>query len=149
MKLTGTFLYWDQKNLNDRTYPKSIAEKMVNEFNKREEASFGELGYPKENFQEINVRNISHKIEEIHINEENKSIEGTIEILDTPSGKMVKEILEEVKDSKLSCRPRGVGEVDEDGNVTNFELISFDLVAGEDAFGNIKGNNYIKIIKDE
>ena len=44
----------------------------------------------------------------------------------------------------LSCRPRGQGTIDEEGKIVDFKLISFDLVADQDAFENIKENDYVK-----
>ena len=149
IKLEGTFLYFDQKNLNNRVYSKKTAEEIIEQFNKNKEEgrNFGELGYPKENFEEINLKNISHEVEEIHINEDEQSIEGTIKILDTPSGDIVKSMVEKIKEGQsigLSCRPRGYGTVDGEGNVVDFKIVSFDLVAGEDAFANIKEDDHVK-----
>lgn len=153
MRLTGNLLYYDQKNLNNRIYTKETAEKIVEQFNKMKEESggvFGELGYQsEENFIGINLLNRSHEIEEIHIDESQKALVGTIKVLDSPKGNIVKELYDPKNMVGLSCRPRGTGTVNENGEIEDFEIISFDLVSGKDAFANIKENDHLILSEDE
>lgn len=142
LNLSGTFLYYDVKNENNRIYSKKIAKEIIKQFNKKRKKTgnfFGELGY-SENF-EINLFNISHDVEEINLNEETKSIEGTIKILNTPAGEKAKKLLDK---NNLTIRPRGYGDVNEKGEIENFEVISFDLIDPKtDAFKNIKENDFL------
>lgn len=152
-KLTGHFLYFDQKNLNGRTYSKEVAEKIVEQMNEmaKNGTSYGTLGYPKEEgFNEIFLSEVSHRVEEVHINPENKSVDGTIILLETPKGKMAEELLLGENSVGLSCRPRGTGEVNEKGEIENFDIVSFDLVpTPSDAFANIQEDDYLKPMEDE
>ena len=149
IRLTGNLLHFDQENLNGRIYTKETVEKMVDQFNKLKETGpvLGELGYP-ENF-EVNLVNVSHEIEFVHLNEENKTLVGTIRLLDTPKGKIVQELVKPGHDIGLSCRPRVSGTVNENKEIEDYELFSFDLVSGPDAFGNIKENDYLTLFEDE
>jgi hypothetical protein len=153
IKLSGNFLYYDNKNLNNRIYTRKMSEDIIEQFNKKIEEEgvfFGELGYPgKDNFTGIDLSNVSHEVEEIHLNEEQKSLAGTIKLLDTDKGKIVKELLKEGSPLSISCRPRGVGDVNENNEIENFEIISFDLVPGPDAFENIKSENDLNLLEEE
>ena len=150
-KLTGTFLYFDKKNLNNRIYPKEVAEKIVNQFNeiKKDGKNLGQMGYPPADEFGINLGEVSHEIEEIHINEKNSSVDGTIRLLETPKGKVAEDLLFGEHPVGLSCRPRGTGEVNERGEIENFQIISFDLISGEDAFANIKENDHLKPLDED
>ena len=147
IKLTANLLYYDQKNLNGRIYTKEMAEKIVEQFENRDGEMFGELGYP-DRF-EVLLTQVSHKVEEIHLDEENKAIVGTIKILDTPKGKIVKEMLGTDDYIGITCRPRGSGTVNENSEIEDYTLYSFDLVSGPDAFANIKEDDYIRLFEDE
>lgn len=152
LKLAGNFLYFDSKNLNGRIYKKEIAEEILEQFNKMKKESpvLGELGYPEKNsFMEIDLSNVSHEVEEIHLDEKNKSIAGTIKILDTPKGKIVKELLQSDNQISLYCRPRGTGNINENGEIENFKILSFDLVSGPNAFENIVKEDYVKLIEND
>jgi len=170
MKLTGNFIHYGQKNLNGRIYTKECAEKMVADFNMKKQGladapkgstggvgpdnqwfqcdtMLGQLGYPKEsNFTDL--ANVSHEVEEIHLDEKNRTVAGTIRILETPAGETVKTIIDKIKEGSntgLYCRPRSIGSVNENDEVEIEQVISFDLVAESDSFANIKENDYIKI----
>jgi len=145
--LTGNLLHYGEKNLNGRIYTKEMAERIVEQFENRDGEMFGELGYP-DRF-EVLLTQVSHKVEEIHLDEENKSVVGTIKILDTPKGKIVKAMLDTDEYIGLTCRPRGAGTVNENSEIENYTLYSFDLVSGPDAFANIKKDDHLTILEDE
>lgn len=152
IRLTGNLLYYDQKNLNNRIYTRETAENIIEQFQKIKNngKAFGELGYPVEkNFQGIDLSNVSHEIEELHLDEEQKALVGTIKLLDTPKGNLVKDLINPENSISLYCRPRGTGNVNENGEMENFEIISFDLVSGPDAFSNIRENDYLTPFEDE
>jgi uncharacterized protein (DUF302 family) len=79
------------KNQNGRVYPYEIlmreSQKYSNEFVK-ERRALGELDHP-ENRTVVNLANVSHNISEMHW--EGDDLIGTIEVLNTPSGNIVKE----------------------------------------------------------
>jgi len=151
IRLTGNFLHFDQKNLNNRIYTKETVEKMIEQFQKMKEEGpvLGELGYPSADFPEINLFNVSHEVEEIHLDEGNKCLSGTVRILDTPKGKLVQELVNPENSLKLTCRPRGMGTVNENHEIEDFQLLSFDLLSGPDAFGNIKEDDYLTLFENE
>ena len=142
IRLTGNFLHYGQKNLNRRIYTKECAEKMVEEFNTRGGIMYGELGQPEG--YDVRLSNVSHIVEEIHLDEEKNSIVGTITILDTPKGKIVKKLLKQ--DIGLSCRSRGAGTVNENGEIEDYQLFSFDLIADQDAFENIAPDDFLNFL---
>lgn len=148
MKITAELLRIGQKNLNGRIYTRETAEEIVDQF-KRKVAEqghlFGQIGHP-ENLQ-VSLANVSHNVNDIRI--ENNRIVGDITVMDTPSGKVLKSLVEiGMKDYQgilveivnphggpMVFRPRSIGTVNDDGTVELQELISFDAVpADEDAF---------------
>ncbi|MDD5649159.1 MAG: hypothetical protein PHF86_01895 [Candidatus Nanoarchaeia archaeon] len=142
IKIKGTFLYFDRENGNRRIYKKEIAQSIIDQFNKKKESCdvYGSFGYP-EDF-DIPLGQVSHIVEEIHFNSEKNSLEGTIRILDTPKGNIVKDLLKENQLQSMSIRPRGIGNVNPSTKeIENFEIVSFDLIPSEtDAFKQFKQN---------
>jgi len=149
IKLEGNILHFDQKNLNGRTYTKKVSEEIVEQYNNirgEDGVFFGELGTGSDG---VNLMNVSHDVVSLKINEKNKTIEGTLLILDTPAGKKVLEMMKS-NQFELSCRPRGTGTVNEKGEIEDFKIVSFDLIpTSNDAFANIKKNDSIKISDNE
>lgn len=126
------------KNQNGRVYPKEIlireSEKYINEYI-RERRALGELDHP-ENRTVVNLANVSHNIVESHW--EGDDLIGTIEILNTPSGNIVKELMR--SGIKIGVSSRGVGSVRELGENTvevedDFNLICFDIVSNPSTQG--------------
>lgn len=134
MKLSGTLLRYDEKNLNGRIYTKETVEEIVEQFNEQKNSGipmFGELGYT-ETF-ETSLKNVSHSIDEIHIDENTKSLIGNITLLDNPRGKILKELLD---NDLVVFRPRGSGNGDIlTGEIKNYTIYSFDVIQkNEDSF---------------
>jgi hypothetical protein len=146
MELTGNFIHYNQKNLNGHVYPEETINDMIEKFEKKikDGKALGTLGYPKntDNFSEINFSEVSHKVEDIYIDASTKSIKGVIKILDTESGKLAKSLIE--SGHELYCRSRGIGSVDSSGYIKDYNLISFDIVHGPDAFANIKEKDFLR-----
>ncbi len=126
------------KNQNGRVYPKEIlmreSEKYLKEYIK-ERRALGELDHP-ENRTVVNLANVSHNIIESHW--EGDDLIGTIEILNTPSGNIVKELMR--NGIKIGVSSRGVGSVRELGENTvevedDFNLICFDIVSNPSTQG--------------
>lgn len=114
----------DEVNLNGRMYTQEALKQMVESYKEKIQngSAFGELGYPSETFTALD--NVSHKITDISI--EDKTLFGTIEILDTPKGEELKNIIDNVV-----FRPRLIGHVLEDNTVKIDTLISFDAIDKE------------------
>jgi len=149
--ITGKFLYCDVKNANGRIYTKECALGILQHAHKDilDGNLLGELGYPDR--PETSLANVSHRIVDMWMNPNDNSVEGTIEILATPSGNRVMNMIK--NDPKkfeelFVIRPRGTGIVNERGEVENYTLYSFDIVSRDkDAFdpNKISGEEVFKI----
>jgi len=82
----------------------------------------GELGHP-DTF-DVHLSNVSHRIS--NIQERNNKLYADIKILDTPKGNILKNII--IVDKSISFNARGTGNVDSNGNITDFKVFSFDAV---------------------
>ena len=92
MKIKGVFMQAETKNRNGRVYPLDVLQKEVARYNKElveTKRAFGELGHPEG--PTVNLDRVSHMIEELV--PEGNNIIGKAKILDTPNGKIVKELL--------------------------------------------------------
>jgi len=131
----------EAKNQNGRVYPREIlqreAKKYHEEFIKQRRA-MGELDHPESSV--VNLQNVSHNISEM--NWEGDNLLGTVEVLGTPSGNILKELFK--AGIKLGISSRGMGSVETvseaDGDqVTqvqpDFELIAFDFVSNPSTHG--------------
>jgi hypothetical protein len=127
----------DAKNQNGRVYPKEIlmreAKKYESEFVAQRRA-LGELDHPDSTV--VNLRNVSHNIVETHW--EGADLMGTIEVLSTPSGNIVKELMK--NGIRLGVSSRGVGSINQLGEGTvevdeDFNLICFDIVSNPSTHG--------------
>jgi len=116
-------------NQNGRIYPKAILEREIMNYQKliRENRSVGECDHPDSSVVEL--KNVSHIIREAYI--EGDVVYGAIEILDTPSGKIIKSLIE--SGVKLGISSRGVGSTQKQGSAQivqdDFQLICFDMVS--------------------
>lgn len=88
---------------------------------------YGELGHP-EGF-DTSTKNISHTIKNIKI-EDNKLI-GDITILDTNTGKQLKNIIEELGQDSVIFRPRSAGKINDNKEISNLIVFTFDAVQND------------------
>ena len=136
-KIKGTFLQADVKNRNGRIYPMAILEKEVARYNKefiQKKRAFGELGHP--DGPTVNLERVSHMITDLY--PDGKNFVGEAKIMDTPYGKIVKNLIDE--GAKLGVSSRGMGSLEAKGGAqvvkTDFYLATAaDIVADPSAPG--------------
>jgi hypothetical protein len=116
-------------NQNGRVYPKNILEREIKNYQKfiQENRALGELDHPDSSVVEL--KNASHNIKEAYI--EGNIVYGTVEILNTPSGKILQSLVE--SGVTLGISSRGVGSTKTEGNMQivqdDFQLICWDFVS--------------------
>jgi len=139
--IKGIFMQSDIKNQNGRIYPFSVLQKQVKEFNNnfvKQDRALGELGHPSG--PTVNLDRVSHVITELQ--EDGKNFVGKAKIIDTPNGKIVKNLLE--SGVRLGVSSRGLGSVKTNKKGVNevqddFILSTVDIVSdpsAPDAFVN-------------
>jgi hypothetical protein len=104
--IEGVFMQANVKNRNGRIYPKAILQKEVLRYDQnyiKQNRAFGELGHPEG--PTVNLERVSHMIQEI--NESGNDFVGRAKILDTPYGKIVKNLIDE--GARLGVSSRGMG----------------------------------------
>ena len=123
-------------NQNERVYPKEILMREVKKYETliKERRALGELDHPDSSV--INLKNVSHNVREIHW--EGDDVVGTVEILPTPSGNILKELLK--ANILLGISSRGMGSVKpiNGGKVEvgeDFELLGWDFVSNPSTHG--------------
>ena len=127
-KIRGIFMQADIKNRNGRVYPMEILNKEVTKYNKnfiKENRAFGELGHP--DGPTVNLERVSHMITDLH--PDGKDFVGEAKIMDTPMGKIVKNLMDE--GAKLGVSSRGMGSLDQKGG-TNYVRDDFYLATAAD-----------------
>jgi hypothetical protein len=128
----------EAKNQNGRIYPREIlfreAKKYAKEFIGQRRA-MGELDHPESSV--VNLQNVSHNVKEMHF--EGDNLLGTVEVLGTPAGNILKELFK--AGIKLGISSRGMGSVEtvNEGDAQevqdDFELIAFDFVSNPSTHG--------------
>ena len=127
-KIRGPFLQAEIKNRNGRIYPLSILEKEVGRYNKeyiQKNRAFGELGHP--DGPTVNLERVSHMITGLH--PDGNNFIGEAKIMDTPYGKIVKNLIDE--GAKLGVSSRGMGSLEPRRGV-NFVKDDFYLATAAD-----------------
>ena len=132
--IKGVFMQAEQKNRNGRIYPKDVLMNEVKKYNQdfvSGKRAFGELGHPEG--PTVNLERVSHIITELYENGDN--VMGTAKIMDTPMGKIVKNLLDE--GAQLGVSSRGMGSLEEKGGKKivgkDFMLAAVDIVADPSA----------------
>lgn len=124
--MRGIFIQGGVKNHNQRVYPVSEITQAVNQINevlRRGESVLGEADHPAE--LNINLDRVSHMITDMYMDGNNGI--GKLKILPTPMGNIIRTLLE--NKVKLGVSSRGSGNVDASGNVSDFEIVTVDIVA--------------------
>ena len=108
-RIRGVFLQAEVKNRNGRIYPMPVLEKEVARYNKeyiQKNRAFGELGHP--DGPTVNLERVSHMITKL--TPDGKNFIGEAKIMDTPYGKIVKNLINE--GAKLGVSSRGMGSLE-------------------------------------
>ena len=127
-KIRGIFMQADVKNRNGRIYPMEVLEKQVSDYNKKfikEKRAFGELGHPEG--PTVNLERVSHMI--TRLEPDGKNFIGEAKIMNTPMGKIVKNLMDE--GAKLGVSSRGMGSLDQK-NGANYVKDDFYLATAAD-----------------
>ena len=127
--IEGIFMQANKKNRNGRIYPTEVLQKearrYTTEFIKKKRA-FGELGHP--DGPTVNLERVSHMIEELE--EVGQNFMGRAKVLDTPYGKIVKNLIDE--GAQLGVSSRGMGS----------------LKAGKNGISEVQGDFYLATAAD-
>jgi len=129
MMLKGIIQRANTLNQNGRIYPQSILEREVINYQKliQENRALGECDHPESSVVEL--KNASHIVREAKM--QGDDVYGTIEILNTPSGKIIQSLIE--SGVTLGISSRGVGSTKRQGDTQivqdDFQLICFDMVS--------------------
>ena len=119
----------DTLNQNGRIYPEPILSREVRNYQKfiQENRALGECDHPDSSVVEL--KNASHIVREAHM--DGDTCYGTVELLDTPSGKILQSLVE--SGVTLGISSRGVGSTQRDGDYDvvqdDFQLICWDFVS--------------------
>ena len=133
----------EAKNQNGRVYPRDVLLKEVSKYLQEqvtERRALGELDHPDSSV--VNLNNASHNIVEMHW--DGDDLLGTVEVLSTPAGNILKELFR--SGIKLGISSRGLGSVEpvneadgQEGDTVevqpDFELIAFDFVSNPSTHG--------------
>lgn len=119
------------KNQNGRVYKKPILEREINRFKEefiKQGNAYGELDHPESAI--VSLKNASHIIKDLWWEDEN--VMGRVELLNTPSGNIVKEIIK--AGHTIGISSRGTGSIEQTNESTlevqnDFELVTWDFVS--------------------
>ena len=134
--LEGIFGEIDSKNKNNRIYTEDEYVPQIQALQDKIKSSklLGELDHPDSSV--INLKNVSHNIKEVHW--EGNDVVGTVEILPTPSGNILKELLRAGILLGISSRGMGSTQPMKDNKLLvgeDFELIGWDFVSNPSTHG--------------
>ena len=151
--VSGVLQRAESKNQNGRIYPKETLMREAGKYEDsfiKEKRALGELDHPDSSV--VNLNNVSHNV--LGMNWQGNDLVGTVEVLSTPAGNILKELFK--SGIRLGISSRGMGSVKEvmrEGDETlevqpDFELIAFDFVSNPSTHGAFlspvnesKGNN--------
>jgi len=125
--MKGIFIQGGVKNANERVYPVNEIENAVDTLNEQISTGYsvlGEVDHPDD--LKINLDRVSHMITQMWMDGANGY--GKLKILPTPMGELVSKMLQ--SGVKLGVSSRGSGNVNDfDGKVSDFEIVTVDIVA--------------------
>ena len=112
-KIKGVFMQGEIKNRNGRVYPMQVLDEQVKKYNEnyvKQNRAYGELGHPSG--PTINLERVSHMITDL--TKDGTNYIGEAKIMDTPYGKIVKNLMDE--GAKLGVSSRGMGSLKQNGD---------------------------------
>ena len=124
--MKGIFIQGGVRNQNQRVYPIDEISRAVDSVNEKLKSGYsvlGEADHPEE--LTVNLDRVSHMITEMWM--DGKNGYGKLKIIPTPMGNIVQTLLD--SGAKLGVSSRGSGNVTEDGKVSDFEIVTVDVVA--------------------
>lgn len=124
--MKGIFIQGAQQNHNGRVYPVNEISRAVESIKSRLEQGYsvlGEADHPDD--LQVNIDRVSHMITDMWMEGENGY--GKLKLIPTPMGNIIKTLLE--SGVKLGVSSRGSGNVTESGKVSDFEIVTVDVVA--------------------
>ena len=124
--MKGIFIQGGVKNQNDRIYPIQEIGKAVETINERLQEGqtvLGEADHPEE--LTVNLDRVSHIVEDMWMDGPNGY--GKLKVIPTPMGNIISTLLE--SGAKLGVSSRGSGNVNESGQVSDFDIVTVDIVA--------------------
>ena len=138
--VSGVLQRAEAKNQNGRVYPKETLMREAKKYSDsfvQERRALGELDHPDSSV--VNLNNVSHNVLDMKF--QGDDLIGTVEVLSTPAGNILKELFK--SGIKLGISSRGMGSVKEvmreGGNTVevqpDFELIAFDFVSNPSTHG--------------
>ena len=143
MILSGKLQEGDRQNGNGRVYPTGVLSREIDNYKQmvKDMRALGELDHPESSI--INLNNVSHLVLDVWM--EGKVVMGKLKVLDTPSGKILRSLIE--GGAQLGISSRGLGSIEQKGGKTmvqdDFQLICFDIVSDPstpDAYMRISEN---------
>ena len=129
MILSGKLQEGDRQNGNGRVYPTGVLSREIGNYKElvKNMRALGELDHPESSI--INLNNVSHIVLDIWM--DGKTVMGKLKVLDTPSGKILRALIE--RGAQLGISSRGLGSVEQKAGQTmvrdDFQLICFDIVS--------------------
>jgi len=124
--MKGIFIQGGVRNHNQRVYPVNEIANAVESIRKRLDSGFsvlGEADHPDD--LQVNIDRVSHMVTEMWMDGPNGY--GKLKLIPTPMGNIIKTLLE--SGVKLGVSSRGSVNVQESGNVSDFEIVTVDVVA--------------------
>jgi hypothetical protein len=133
----------EAKNQNGRIYPREILAREAALYKENfvtQRRALGELDHPESPV--VNLKNVCCNVTDLWF--EGKDVRGNIEILSTPSGNIVRELIK--NNIRLGVSSRGMGSVRQMGESTvevqdDFSLICFDIVSNPSTHGAFINEN--------
>lgn len=124
--MKGIFIQGDKVNHNQRVYPGSEIARAVESIKSRLEQGYsvlGEADHPDD--LQVNIDRVSHMVTEMWM--DGADGYGKLKIIPTPMGNIIRTLLE--SGVKLGVSSRGSGNVGANGRVSDFEIVTVDVVA--------------------
>jgi hypothetical protein len=149
MILSGKLQEGGAKNGNGRVYPPKTLEREVNKYKQlvEDRRALGELDHPDSSI--INLTNVSHLIIDIWM--EGNSVMGKLKVLATPSGQILRALVD--SGVKIGISSRGLGSVTEQMGRTivedDFQLICFDIVSEPSTPNAFVGLSENKLVNEQ